>query len=148
MPNDALIANNRKARHHYELVDTFEAGMVLQGTEVKSLRAGKVNFGDAFCYILNGQIFVKSLHISPYKHGNIYNHEPRRVRKLLMHKREILRLDKQTKEKGLTIIPIKLKFSETGYAKIEIALARGKKLFDKRESLKAKDAKKNVQRYV
>ena len=139
-----IIAKNRKASHDYEFNEFFTAGMQLQGTEVKSLRDGKMSFGDAFCLINNEELFVKNLHISEYMQGNIYNHHPTRERKLLMKKREIIRLGKKMKEKGFTLVPTKIFFSESGYAKLEIALAKGKKAFDKRESLKQKDAKKQI----
>lgn len=138
------VARNKKASFDFEFIETFTAGISLLGTEVKSLRDGKMSFGDAFCYIENGELFLKSLHISEYKQGNIHNHEPLRIRKLLMKKKEIEKLQKKTEEKGLTIIPIKIFFNEKGLAKCDLALARGKKSYDKRDSLKEKDAKKQI----
>lgn len=144
---EKVIAVNKKARHDYEFIETYTAGISLTGTEVKSLRNGKVSFGDAFCYIENGQAHLKSLHISEYTHGNIHNHPPRRLRKLLLKKNEIRRIDKALKEKGLTLVPTKLFFSERGFTKVNIALVKGKKLFDKRESLKDKDAKRQIKHF-
>ena len=140
------ITNNRKASYNYELVDRIVAGVELMGTEVKSLRSGNVTFGDSFCVIHNGEISVKSLHIPVYDKGNIHNHEPLRSRKLLMRKAEIKKLDKKVKEKGFTLIPTKLYFSKRGWVKIEIATARGKKTFDKRDSIKQKDLSKQMKK--
>lgn len=130
---------NRKARFDFEFIDTFSAGIILAGTEVKAVRESKVSMVDAYCYFVKGELFVKNLHIGEYKHGNIYNHEPLRVRKILLTKRELKKLQGKVKEKGLTIIPYKVFLSERGFVKVEIALAKGKKTFDKRESLKTKD---------
>jgi len=120
--------------------------MVLTGTEIKSVKEAKVNIGDSFCYFRQGELWLKNLHISEYKNGSYANHEPLRLRKLLLTKKEIKKLEGKIKEKGLTIIPFKLFFNERGLAKIEIALARGKKSFDKRESIKERDTKKEIQR--
>ncbi|HQV77832.1 MAG TPA: SsrA-binding protein SmpB [Chitinophagales bacterium] len=137
---------NRKAKFNYEFLESFKAGMVLTGTEIKSVKEGKVNMGDSFCYFRNSELWLKSLHISVYKNGSYANHEPMRLRKLLLTKKEIKRLENKIKEKGLTIIPYKIFFSERGIAKIEIVLARGKKSFDKRETIKERDTQKEIQR--
>ncbi|NLA57373.1 MAG: SsrA-binding protein SmpB [Firmicutes bacterium] len=142
-----VVAENRKARHDYHIEETFEAGMVLTGTEVKSLRQGKANLRDAYAAIENGELFVYNMHISPYTHGNMFNHEPKRTRKLLMHKREIMRLLGQTQEKGYTLVPLKVYFRR-GLAKMELALARGKKLYDKRETIARRDEKRRIDRIL
>ena len=140
------IVRNRKAWHEYEIMEKFEAGIALVGTEVKSVREGKVKITEAFCSIDdNLQMDLMELEISPYAFGNIHNHQPRRKRKLLMHKREILRLLSKVKEKGLTLIPLSMYF-KNGKVKVEVALARGKKLHDKRSALKDKDAKREIDR--
>jgi SsrA-binding protein len=140
-----IIAQNKKARFEYFILDTYEAGIVLTGTEVKSARLGKVNLKDSFGRIENGELYVFNMHISPYPFGNRANHDPTRTRKLLLHKKEINRLIGKTKEKGLTLVPLKIYFSK-GKCKIEMALAKGKKLFDKRESIKTRDTKLEIQR--
>ena len=140
-----IVAENRKARHDYFIHETFETGLVLQGTEVKSLRAGRVNLKDSFASIKNGEIFVENMHISPYEQGNIFNHEPLRKRKLLMHKAEIVKLFSKTREKGFTLVPLKLYFSK-GRAKLELALASGKHNYDKRRDLAEKAAKRDIER--
>jgi SsrA-binding protein len=137
---------NRKAKFNYEFIESYKAGMVLTGTEIKSIKEGKVNLGDSFCYFRQGELWIKNLHISEYKNGSYANHEPMRLRKLLLTKKEIGKLEGTIKEKGLTIIPYKIFFNERGLAKIEIALARGKKSFDKRESIKERDSQKEIQR--
>ena len=131
-----IAATNRKAYHDYAVEETFEAGIVLRGTEVKSIREGRVNLQDSFAAIKDGEVFLHNCHISPYSHGNIMNHDPTRSRKLLLHRKEINKLMGRTQQKGLTIVPLKLYFNERGRAKIELALARGKKLHDKRETEK------------
>ncbi|MGI6713220.1 MAG: SsrA-binding protein SmpB [Bacillota bacterium] len=140
-----IVTDNRKARHDYEILETYEAGIALQGTEVKSLRAGKANLKDAFARIENGEIFLYNMHISPYEQGNRFNHDPKRTRKLLMHKYEINKLFGAVREKGLTLVPLKVYFSR-GRAKVELALAKGKKLYDKREDLAKKDAKRDMEK--
>lgn len=140
-----IACENRKARHDYFIHETFEAGIELQGTEVKSLRAGRANLKDSYAYIKNGEIFVDHMHISPYEQGNIFNHDPLRPRRLLMHKAEILKLFGQTREKGYTIIPLKVYFKR-GRAKMEIALASGKHNYDKRQDLRTKAAKRDIER--
>ena len=140
-----LIANNKKAYHDYFILDTYEAGIELRGTEIKSVRKGSTNLKDAFIRIKNNEAFIENMHIAPYEQGNRFNHEPLRTRKLLLHKKQIRKLQKEVKENGLTIVPTKLYFN-TSKLKVEIALARGKKLYDKRQDLKAKDAKRDVER--
>ncbi|MGI5824939.1 MAG: SsrA-binding protein SmpB [Bacillota bacterium] len=139
------IMDNRKARHEYIFLETLEAGIELRGTEVKSLRAGKGNLNDAFARIENGECWLYNLHISPYDFGNRNNHEELRERRLLLHKKEIAKLHGKLKEKGLTLIPVRLYFSGN-LVKVELALAKGKKLYDKRESAAAKDAKRQMDR--
>lgn len=145
MTGRKIVAQNKKARHDYFIEDTFEAGIVLTGTEVKSIRQGKVNLKDSFCRIKDGEALLINMHISPYEQGNRFNQDPVRTRKLLLHKREINRLIGQTKEQGYALVPLSLYF-KNGFAKIELALAKGKKLYDKRESLKEKEAKRDVER--
>lgn len=130
---------NRKAKFDFEFIETFTAGIILAGTEVKAVRDAKVSMVDAYCYFVKGELFIKNLHIGEYKHGNIYNHEPLRVRKLLLNKKELKKLETKIKEKGLTIIPYKVFLSDRGIVKLEIALSKGKKSFDKRETLKTRD---------
>lgn len=137
---------NRRASFEYEFLEKFTAGIVLQGTEIKSIREGKVNLGDAYCYFNGEELFVKQMTISAYKQGTHYNHEPTRERKLLLNKRELKRLLAKSQDVGTTIVPVRLFINERGYAKLEIALARGKKLHDKRESIKERDVKREVQR--
>lgn len=139
------IANNRKAYHDFFIEDTFEAGIELKGTEVKSLRAGRANLKDCYCTLRGEQVFVVGLHISPYEQGNIHNVDPDRDRKLLLHKREIRTLIGKTREKGLTLIPTKLYFRHRR-VKLEFGLAKGKKLFDKRRVMAEKDAKREIER--
>ena len=137
---------NRKAKFSYEFLDTYVAGMVLRGTEIKSVRLGHVNLADAYCIFKKGELWVKNLRISEYIGGNIYNHDVTRIRKLLLNKKELQRLQKKVKESGLTIIPYRVFISERGHAKIEIALARGKKSHDKRHSIKERDDKRSMDR--
>lgn len=136
---------NRKAFHDYSIEDTFDAGLVLQGTEVKSLRKGNASFTDAFAFIKSGEVWLRDFYIKPFEHGSIYNHDPRRDRKLLLSKKEIRELDRAVLQKGNTIIPLKI-FFKNGFAKIKIGLAKGKKRFDKRESIKEKDTKRDLDR--
>ena len=142
-----VVANNKKAFHDYFILERFEAGIELFGTEVKSLRLGKVNLRDSFCTIKNGEIFVNGMHISPYEQGNIFNRDPHRVRRLLMHKREILRLFGQVKQQGLALVPLSLYFKQ-GRAKLEIGLCKGKKQYDKREAAAERDAKRDMERKI
>lgn len=143
----SLITDNRKARHDYFIHETYEAGLVLTGTEVKSIRQGKVNLKDSYCRIDGGEIFVYQMHVSPYEQGNRFNHDPLRVRKLLLHKKEIETLDAQVKEKGNTLIPLNLHFSR-GHVKMTLGLASGKKDYDKRQALAEKDAKREIARHM
>jgi SsrA-binding protein len=140
-----LIAQNRKARHDYTVLDTYEAGLVLTGTEVKSLRAGRASLVDGFASISDGEVWLHNVHIPEYTEGSWTNHEPRRVRKLLMHREEISRLIGKTQESGLTLVPLALYFRD-GKAKVEIALARGKRAYDKRRALAERDARREVER--
>ncbi len=140
-----IVAENRKARHDYHIHETYEAGIALTGTEVKSLRAGRANLKDSYAHVENGELMISQMHISPYDQGNIFNHEPMRKRKLLMHKREILKLFGQTREKGYSLVPLKLYFTR-GKAKVQIALASGKKNYDKRQDIAARDAKRDMER--
>lgn len=139
---------NRSAFYEYFIEQSFNAGMVLTGTEIKSIRTGKVSFNDAYCYLHKGELWVKGLHIAEYSHGTVYNHDPVRERKLLLTKKELRKLEAKTKEKGYTIIPLKISFNEKNFAKIEIGLAKGKKLHDKRESIKQKDADREMKRFI
>jgi len=140
-----IACENRKARHDYFIHEAFEAGLVLQGTEVKSLREGKANLKDSYGQIQNGEIYIQGLHISPYEQGNIFNHDPLRPRKLLMHKAQIVKLFSQTREKGFTLVPLKIYFVR-GKAKMELALVSGKKNYDKRQTLADKAAKRDMER--
>lgn len=141
-----IITSNRKANFQYNILQTFEAGLVLKGTEVKSLREGKANIQDSYAKFINGELWLINSHISEYKYGNINNHEPDRNRKLLLKKSELRRLKSKLEEKGLTLIPTKLYFKNS-YVKVELALARGKKLFDKRETIKKREVEKNIKKY-
>lgn len=138
-----LIASNKKAFHDYHILDKFEAGVVLTGTEVKSLRAGKANLKDSYVLVKNGEAFLLNTHISPYTHGNRENHDPLRTRKLLLHRREIEKLSAETTHKGLAIVPLQM-YLKGGRVKVEIAVARGKKLYDKRETEKRKEAQRET----
>ncbi|MEX2582434.1 MAG: SsrA-binding protein SmpB [Gemmatimonadota bacterium] len=140
-----LIVSNRKARYEFQILETWEAGLVLQGTEVKALREGKANLHDAFARFDRGELWLFNLHISPYEPGNRFNHDPLRPRKLLLNKREMRKLVGQVEQKGLTLVPLDLHFRR-GIAKVNIALARGKKLHDKREDLKKKDLDREIAR--
>lgn len=137
---------NKKAEFQFFLMDSYTCGMQLLGTEIKAIREGKVNLTDAFCIIINNEVYIKSLHIGEYSLGTYANHEPRRIRKLLLNKKEIKKIIVKLKEKGITLIPTKLYVNESGKAKLDISLAKGKKLFDKRETLKNKDIKKQLDR--
>ncbi len=140
-----VVATNRKVRHEYEVLDTFEAGLVLKGPEVKSLREGKVGFQDAYARVEGGEVWLHSLHISPYEQANRFNEDPLRPRKLLLHRQEILRLLGKVEEKGLTLVPLSIYFRR-GYAKVSLALARGRKTYDKREKLKRKTQEDEARR--
>jgi len=142
-----IIANNKKAYHDYFVDETMEAGIQLFGTEVKSLRQGGVNLKDSYCYIDGGEIFASGMHISPYEKGNIYNREPLREKKLLMHKREILRLLGKVGQEGVTLVPLSLYFKGSR-VKVELGICRGKKLYDKRDDLAKKQANRDIERYT
>ena len=141
-------SRNRSAYHEYFIDDKYEAGMVLTGTEVKSIREGKVSFNDSYCLLHKGEVFVKSLHVAQYSHGNINNHQPDRDRKLLLTKREIRKIESKLKEKGYTLVPLRIYFNEKGLAKMDIGLGKGKKLHDKRETLRKKDVDREMKRYI
>lgn len=139
------VSQNKKAYHDYFVIETYEAGLELFGTEVKSVRQGKVNLKDSWCNIVNGEIFANGMHISPYDHGNIFNRDPLRPKKLLMHKKEILKLFGLTKQQGYAIIPLQIYFKK-GKAKVQIGLCKGKKLYDKREDAARKSADREIER--
>ncbi len=139
---------NRKAKHEFHFIDVYEAGIVLNGTEIKSIRKGQVNLNDAYCYFKKGELYLRSMYVKEYEHGNINNHEPRRARKLLLHRRQLKKLEKKVKEKSFTIVPYRVYFNERGIVKIEIALAQGKKSYDKRTSIKEKDVKRDMDRQM
>ncbi len=140
-----VVVRNRKARHEYHVLETWEAGIVLQGTEVKSLRDGRANLQDAFARVGGGQLWLYNVHVSPYEAGNRFNHDPLRPRKLLLHRRQIQKLVGQVEQKGLTLVPLDIYFRR-GVAKLTLALVRGKKLHDKREDLRERDAKREMER--
>lgn len=139
-----IVATNPTAKHNYNITDTYEAGIVLTGTEIKSIRNGKVNLKDTYANIKNGEVFIYGMHISPYEHGNIYNKDPLRTRKLLLNRREINKLTGLIKQKGLSLVPISLYFSGN-FLKIELGVGKGKKLFDKRQDIAKKDAERRMQ---
>ena len=140
--------SNRSAFHEYFIEQRFIAGLILSGTEVKSLRAGKASFNDAYCFFHKGELFVKSLHISEYKMGTIYNHVPTQERKLLLHKKELRKLENKMKEKGYTIVPLRIFFTPEGWAKMEIGLGKGKKVHDKRDTIKQRDSERELRRVI
>lgn len=140
-----VVANNKKARHDYFIEKTYEAGLVLKGTEVKSIRQGRVNLKESYVIVKNGEIFVFGMHVSPYKEGNIFNEDPLRTRKLLLNRKEIRKISQDIKLEGSTVVPLRLYFKR-GRAKLEIALAKGKKLYDKRESQRERDIKRSLDR--
>ena len=143
-----IVAQNRKARHDYFILETFECGVALTGTEIKSVRDGKLNLKDGYAVINTGELWLCGVHISPYEKGSYYNHEPERDRKLLASKREILRLQSKVREKGLTLVPLSVYIKENKWAKIEIALAKGKTLYDKRDDIAERDVKREMERTV
>lgn len=146
MAKEQIIIKNKKASFEYSFLVSFTAGIMLTGTEVKAIREGKATLSESFCILANGDLWVKNMHISEYKQGSYNNHEPKRLRKLLLNKTELVKIQSKLKEKGVTIIPIQLFFNERGLAKLEIALARGKKTFDKREDIKKKDQEREIAR--
>jgi len=139
---------NRQAYYEYFIDDKYDAGMVLAGTEVKSIRAGKVSFNDSYCYFHKGELWVRSLHIAEYSHGNLNNHVDVRERKLLLNKKELRKIETKIKEKGITVVPLRIFFSEKGFVKMEIGLGKGKKLFDKRETIKDRDNEREMKKYL
>jgi SsrA-binding protein len=141
-----LNIKNRRASFEYILLMELSAGIQLTGTEIKSIRAGKANITDAYCVFVKEELFVRNLHIEEYEQGNRFNHEPKRDRRLLLHRQELNKLRSKLKDQGLTIVPLQMYISDSGYAKLDIALAKGKKLYDKRESLKERDVKRNMAR--
>ena len=144
--NRKMLAVNKSARHDYFIEEVFEAGLVLTGTEIKSLRQGKVSLGESYARIIDGELFIIGMNIKPYEQGNRFNVDPLRPRKLLLHKKELRQLHQDTKREGLTIVPLNIYLNDRGIAKMEIALARGKKLYDKRESIATRDADRRIQR--
>lgn len=145
MNEDKTVVSNRKARHEYEIVDQIEAGLVLKGSEVKSLRAGRANLADAYARVIKGEIWVISMHISPYKEATDQNHEPLRERKLLLHRSEIKKLARRVEEKGFTLIPLRVYF-KSNRAKVEIGIARGKRQYDKKTTIAERDARRDLER--
>jgi len=141
-----IIIKNRKALFEYSLLDTFDAGIQLLGSEIKSIRAGKANLQEAYCFFIGDELYIKGMHIAEYSHGGYANHDPVRQRKLLLKRTELRKIKNKLKEKGLTVIPVKLYINERGFAKLEIAVAKGKKLFDKRQNIKNKDVKRELDR--
>jgi len=145
--NVKVVATNRKASHEYHLLERFEAGMVLTGSEIKSIRAGQISLKEAYIHVHNGEAWLVDCHIAPYEQAGIHNHEPRRERKLLLHRKEIKHLKDQVQQKGLTIIPLRA-YLKSGLAKIEIALAKGEKLYDKRQAIKKRDTQREIERQI
>ncbi|MEO7119708.1 MAG: SsrA-binding protein SmpB [Ginsengibacter sp.] len=145
-PRTVMDISNRKAYYDYYFEAKYIAGLVLTGTEIKSLRAGKASFNDSYCIFFKGELFVRSLHISEYAFGNIHNHEPMQERKLLLEKKELRKLENKIKEKGYSIIPLKIFIAASGFAKMEIGLGKGKKIYDKRESIKTREADRDIKR--
>ncbi len=144
--SEKIVCTNKKAYHNYQIEDTVEAGIALKGTEVKALREGRANITDSYAKIVGREIFLVNAHISHYSCGNIYNHDPLRTRKLLLHKKEIDRLIGKINERGYTLIPLKIYFNKRGFAKVELALAKGKKLYDRREEIKKKDQERELRK--
>jgi SsrA-binding protein len=147
-PQNKVNIKNKKATFEYEILETYTAGIQLQGTEIKSIRESKAGLVDSYCQFHNGELFVKNLHIAEYSFGSHYNHEARRERKLLLQKKELRKMERKVKETGLTIVPLRLYITDEGWAKIDIALAKGKKTFDKRETLKKGDARRDMERMM
>jgi SsrA-binding protein len=139
---------NKKASFEFNLLQNYSAGIILTGTEVKSIREGKASLADSFCILINGELYIKNMHVSEFKQGSYNNHEPKRLRKLLLKKMELTKIISRLKEKGLTIIPLQLYFNERGYAKLDISIAKGKKQFDKRQDLKKKDQEREIRKVV
>lgn len=145
-PQNNINIKNKKAFFEFEIIESFTAGIQLQGTEIKSIREGKAGLVDSYCQFFGGELYVKNMHIAEYFFGNLQNHEAKRERKLLLTKKELRKLDRKVRETGLTIVPLRLFLNEKGYAKIDIGLAKGKKIYDKRESLKEGDSKRDIDR--
>lgn len=143
---EKTIAKNRRAFHEYEILETFEAGVVLTGTEVRSLRDNNCQLTDCFALIRHGEVWLNNLHIAPYSHGNLNNPDPDRKRKLLLHRKQIRELERKTQEKGMALVPIKIYFDQNSRVKLELAVARGKKLYDKRASMAERDSKREIER--
>ena len=146
MMPEKVVVRNRRARHDYDILETYEAGIALRGTEVKSLREGKASLQDAYAKVEDGEVWLYQMHISPYEQGGRFNHDPKRPRKLLLHKYEIRKLIGRTQERGLTLVPLKVYFNERGMAKVELALARGKRLYDRRREIARRIEEKDVER--
>ena len=144
--NSKVNIKNRKASFEYEFIQKYTAGIILVGTEIKSIRANKASISDAYCVIIDSEVIIKNLHISEYKYASFSNHEPKRERKLLLNKQEINKIKSRVQEKGFALVPIRLFINDKGIAKLEIAVAKGKKIYDKRESIKEKDIKRNIER--
>ena len=144
--NKSISITNRKARYEYQLFDVFTAGLQLTGTEIKSIRQGNANLNEAYCYVQDNQAWITGMYVAEYSHGSFMNHEPKRIRKLLLNKKEIKKISSFLQDEGATVVPLKLFVNEKGWAKLEIALAKGKKLYDKRQDLKEKDDKRQVDR--
>ncbi len=144
--SNTIQIKNRKARFEYEFLDKYIAGLVLKGTEIKSIREGKVNLTDGYCYFRKGELYAKGIHISPYENSSFYSHEEARERKLLLKRQELKKLESRIAEKGLTLVPIRLFINDRGFAKLEIALGKGKKIYDKRDSIKERDTKRELDR--
>ena len=144
--NRKMLAVNKSARHDYFIEEVFEAGLVLTGTEIKSLRQGKTSLGESYARMIDGELFIIGMNIKPYEQGNRYNVDPMRPRKLLLHKKELSMMYQETKREGLTIVPLNIYLNDRGFAKMEIALAKGKKLYDKRDSIAERDAERRMQR--
>ena len=144
--NKSVSITNRKARYEYQLFDVFTAGLQLTGTEIKSIRQGNANLNEAYCYVQDNEAWVTGMYVAEYSHGSFMNHEPKRIRKLLLNKKEIKKISSFLQDEGATVVPLKLFVNEKGWAKLEIALAKGKKLYDKRQDLKEKDDKRQVDR--
>jgi SsrA-binding protein len=146
-PAERVFSTNRRAFHEYEIMESMEAGIALTGTEIKSVRAGKVNLRDSYARVQNGEVLLYNMHVSPYDQGNIWNHDPLRVRKLLLHRKEIGRLAEQSQAQGLTLVPLRM-YARKGHAKVEIAVARGKRQYDKRVAIAEREAKRELDRVV
>ncbi|MFN8634671.1 MAG: SsrA-binding protein SmpB [Chloroflexota bacterium] len=146
-PQERVFATNRRAFHEYEILDSVEAGIALTGTEIKSVRLGKVNLRDSYARVQNGEVLLYNMHVSPYDQGNIWNHEPTRTRKLLLHRKEIGRLAEQSQAQGLTLVPLRM-YAKRGHAKVEIAVARGKRQYDKRVAIAEREMKRELDRVV